>query len=74
MLPFQCTLKKVAASLKHDENESTITFQISVWEHNVGTLTLANLEPGRFTPRSKHYGVKTHWFRSHLKSNSIIVR
>jgi hypothetical protein len=25
------------------------------------------------TPRSKHYGVKYHWFRSHLKPNNIEV-
>eukprot|EP00957_Ditylum_brightwellii_P109734 8370361-Ditylum_brightwellii.AAC.2 len=25
-------------------------------------MTLANMEPGRITPRSKHYGIKVHWF------------
>jgi hypothetical protein len=25
------------------------------------------------TPRSKHYGVKYHWFRSHLKPNEVMV-
>ena len=29
-------------------------------------MTLANMEPGRITPRSKHYGIKVHWFRSKL--------
>jgi len=75
VLPFQCTLNKVIASLKQNENETPITFKISVWEDNVGALTLANLERGRLTPQSKHYTVKTHWwFRSHLKPNSILVK
>jgi hypothetical protein len=31
------------------------------------------MDPGRMTPRSKHYGVKYHWFRSKLKPNDIEV-
>ena len=37
------------------------------WEDNNGDLTLGNLEPPRMTPRSKHYNLKYHWFRSKLK-------
>ena len=74
VLPFHRTLKRVIKSLKQNDSESGITFKVSIWEDNIGALTLANLEPGRHTPRSKHYGVKIHWFRSHLKPNSIIVR
>ena len=37
-----------------------------VWEDNNGTLSLANLEPGQATPRSKFYDCKVHWFRSHI--------
>jgi hypothetical protein len=36
-------------------------------------LTLAKLEPGRSTPRSKDYAVKIHWFRSFLKPNHIEI-
>jgi len=74
VLPFHRTLKRVIKSLKQNDSDSEITFKVSIWEDNIGALTLANLEPGRHTPRSKHYGIKMHWFRSHLKPNSIIVR
>ena len=47
--------------------------RVTVREDNSGALTLANLEPGRMTPRSNHYGVKYHWFREHLKPNNIEV-
>ena len=39
----------------------------------MGALTLANLDPGQSTPRSKFYDSKVHWFRSHL-SSSMLVR
>ena len=54
-------------------NEQLTTFKTTVWEDNVGALTLANMEPGRVTPRSKFYAIKYHWFRSHLKPNKITV-
>jgi hypothetical protein len=49
------------------------TFRTTVHEDNTGCITLANLEAGRVTPRSKHYAVRTHWFRSHLAPNKIVV-
>jgi hypothetical protein len=39
---------------------------VRIHEDNVGALALANLEPGRMTPRSKHYALRYHWFRSHV--------
>jgi hypothetical protein len=35
---------------------------VRIFEDNVGTLTLAGLEPRRMTPWSKHYAIKYHWF------------
>ena len=40
----------------------------------MGALTLANLDPGQTTSRSKFYDSKVHWFRSHLKPNQILVK
>jgi hypothetical protein len=37
-----------------------------IFEDNVGALTLAKLEPARMTPRSKHYCLKYHWFRTRV--------
>ena len=39
----------------------------------MGALTLANLDPGQHTARSKFYDCKVHWFQSLLKPNSITV-
>jgi hypothetical protein len=51
----------------------TMAMWVTVWEDNTGDLTLANLEFGCMTPRSKQYGVKYDWFREHLKPNDIQV-
>jgi hypothetical protein len=51
----------------------TTTFKTTVWEDNMGTWTLANLDPGQHTPRSKFYDIKVHWFRSHLGPRRITV-
>ena len=43
----------------------------------MGALTLANLDPGQTTSRSRFYDSKVHWFRSHLSDdphNSIEVQ
>jgi hypothetical protein len=39
-----------------------------------GAMKLAKMEPGRMTPRSKHYCVKYHWFRTELKPNKIEIQ
>ncbi|EJK75839.1 hypothetical protein THAOC_02428 [Thalassiosira oceanica] len=46
---------------------------IEVHEDNVGALTLGRLEPRRMTPRSKHYAVKYHWFRSQLGPRNVVL-
>eukprot|EP00536_Pseudo-nitzschia_multiseries_P005323 jgi/Psemu1/190281/e_gw1.99.21.1 len=45
-----------------------LTFRATLHEDNLGALTLAKLEPGCHTPRSKFYALlKLHWFRLWLK-------
>jgi hypothetical protein len=73
LLPLKRLVELVASAVGLP-SQDTVQMKITVWEDNSGALTLANLEPGRMTPRSKHYGVKYHWFRSHLKPNNIQVR
>jgi hypothetical protein len=76
LLPFRRLFLAVARGVGLDDSVET-TFKTTVWEDNAGALTLANMEPGRMTPRSKHYAVKYHWFRSHLKStkpNAVEVK
>ena len=45
--------------LIHDQ---FLAFKATVHEDNMGSLTLATLEPGRHTPRSKFYALQMHWF------------
>ena len=71
LLPFLDLVKAVSNSVGIDEEVAT--FRTTVHEDNAGALALSKLEPGRHTPRSKHYAVKYHWFRSHLKPNKIEV-
>ena len=56
------------------DSECLALFKTTVWEDNMGALTLANLDPGHNTPRSKFYDSKAHWFRSHLKPKRIVVK
>ena len=52
---------------------NTKCFKTVVPEDNNGALGLMTMEPGRMTPRSKYYGIKCHWFKSHLKPLGITV-
>lgn len=72
LLPLKRLVEIVANAIQLPL-QPTIAMRVTVWEDNSGALTLANLEPGRMTPRSKHYGVKYHWFREHLNPNGIQV-
>ena len=65
VLPLRDLIKTVAKGLGIDDHVRT-DFRVTVWEDNNGCLTLANLDPGQNTPRSKFYDSKVHWFRSYL--------
>ena len=73
VLPLLELYKTIGSSLGI-QSEVITEFRTTVWEDNNGCLILANLEPGRQTPRSKHYAIKQHWFRSHLRPNGIEVK
>ena len=68
VLPLRNTVQAIGRGLRIDESCLT-TFHVTIWEDNMGAHTLANLDPGQSTPRSKFYDSKAHWFRSHLNSN-----
>ena len=72
LIPFRNVALAVAKVVGVDEEVLT-TFRSTVHEDNAGCLTLANVEAGRITPRSKQYAVRTHWFRSHLVPNQIEI-
>jgi hypothetical protein len=50
------------------------SFKTMVWEDNMGCLKLAKLAPGQYTPRSKHYAVKYHLFRSKLQETRTTIK
>jgi hypothetical protein len=65
VLPLRETVKVLVKGLKLSHPIST-SFKTTVWEDNMGALTLANMDPGRTTARSRHFDSKVHWFRSHV--------
>jgi hypothetical protein len=68
LLPFRELLIALSPSITQNGRHSA-TFRTTVHEDNSGAWSLANLEPGRLTPRSKQYAMKLHWFRSTLISS-----
>jgi hypothetical protein len=46
---------------------------VKIHEDNAGALILAETIPPQSTPRSKHYAVKTHWFREQIIKRRIAV-
>lgn len=47
------------------------TMRVSIHEDNAGALVLAETLPPQFTPRSKHYAIKTVWFREQIVRRGI---
>jgi hypothetical protein len=72
---FQATKHKPEklVQFETDIQFETATFKTTLHKDNTGAMILAKMEPGRMTPRSKHYGVRYHWFRTKLKPNEIEI-
>ena len=47
------------------------SMHVSIYENNAGVLILAETLPPQFTPRSKHYALKTIWFREEIVKRGI---
>jgi hypothetical protein len=48
-----------------------ISMHVCIHEDNAGALILADTLPPQYTPRSKHYHIKTIWFRELIKKLKI---
>ena len=72
LLPFRELMLDVCRYIGLTPDELA-SIKSTVWEDNTGALTLANLEPPRLTPRSKHFAIKYHWFRDHLEPDKIEI-
>ena len=53
------------------ETKDMVSMHVSVHEDNAGALILAETLPPQFTPRSKHYAIKTVWFREEIHKRGI---
>ena len=73
VLPLRNLITAVGTGFGLDRMVNT-TFKCTAHEDNTGCKTLANLEPGRTTPRSRFYENKVHWFRSMLSKTITVIR
>ena len=73
VLPLKHLVKEISNAIGLPNNDGT-GFVTIVHEDNNGALKIATMKPGQMTPRSKHYGVKYHWFCSQLKPNNITIK
>jgi hypothetical protein len=73
VLPLRNLVTTLAKALNINEMCES-NFRCTAHEDNSACETLANLEPGRVTPRSKFYDVKVHWFRSMLNDRIKVTR
>jgi hypothetical protein len=65
LIPLRRLLAEIADAVGM-ERDKVDTMHMTIWEDNVGALTLANLDLPRLTPRSKSFVVKYHWFLEHV--------
>ena len=71
IIPLQRLLNKICKATGLEEQrdaviKASLRSTTKVHEDNAGCLLLANTPLPYMTPRSKHYGTKYHWFRSHV--------
>ena len=50
-----------------------VSFVRNAWEDNTGTESLANSKSPLMASRTKHIGIKYHWFQSMLQKNETEV-
>jgi hypothetical protein len=46
---------------------------VTIHKDNLGALILATTPPPQFTPRSKHYAIKTNWWREKIIEKKINI-
>jgi hypothetical protein len=68
LIPLKADVSEIASGVGL-KNENSVTIKSTIWEDNMGALALANMELPRTTPRSKHYAMRYHWFRSFLNDD-----
>ena len=69
LFPIMDMLKSLCQVLKMPDPSTSM--HVSIYEDNAGALVLAETLPSQFTPRSKHYAIKTIWFREEIVKRGI---
>jgi hypothetical protein len=72
LLPLRELFKSLSKALKISRDE--VAKVCAVWEDNDAALKLATLQFPNMTPRTKHIGIKYHWFKEHIVEGEIEVR
>ena len=67
VIDLTCELGMAAGIPPND----TAQMHVTPHEDNIGALTLAETLPPQFTPRSKHYAIKTVWFHEQIIKRGI---
>ena len=74
LLPLKRIIKKISKLFPAFGMQVTEICKTIVHEDNMVCLKLSKMEPGRMTPRSKHFAIKYHWFRKHIRPEKIEIR
>lgn len=72
LFPIMDLVHSVGPSVGLQVDETTM--HVSIHEDNAGALILADTLPPQHTPRSKHYHIKTIWFREAIKKRLIKLK
>jgi hypothetical protein len=77
LLPIIALVDEIGVAVGYkkpdDDDPSSSSMHVTIHEDNSGALILATTPPPQFTPRSKHYAIKTIWFREKIIEKKIKV-
>ena len=77
LLPIIALVNEVGVAIGikkfYDNDSDSSIMHVTIHEDNSGALILATAPPPQFTPRSKHYAIKTIWFREQIIEKKIKV-
>jgi hypothetical protein len=77
LLPIIALVDEIGVAVGYkkpdDDDHSSSSMHVTIHEDNSGALILATTPPPQFTPRSKHYAIKTIWFREKIIEKKIKV-
>ena len=71
LIPVQRLLKLVCQVVFKSKSYQSRIYS-KVFEDNQGALQLARAP--RMTPRTKHYGIKYHFFREYVKKGHVVLQ